>query len=318
MTLEEEEKEKERYELFKGIYSCDFKGLLNDVFASERGEVKNTNAYLSYLNLVKRTAKVIKELGIVDPFRASVAFEYLLWNGYMSKDKVLEYSPSSRANIASFLAADIMRGKSVCLNNAEMQANVLQEMGTEAYAIGCIFPVNVNPNERYRPNIQRMTGETKSSKKLKDKLLTMAADVAPLLHLGNHAVTLFKNDNGYFISDPTNLDFLNITSFLRANYIFLDGVTIEIKPFLTLTNGTITPMRFDEVYDELYAQHDTKSISFEQAKDLVEDSLATIEENQRLLDDFYIDNQSDINDVCEYLNTKKKHKTKKKKPNFKR
>ena len=177
-------------------------------------------------------------------------------------------------------------------------------MGTEAYAIGCIFPVNVNPNERYRPNIQRMTGETKSSKKIKDKLLTMVADVAPLLHLGNHAVT--------------NLDFLNITSFLRANYIFLDGVTVEIKPFLTLTNGTITPMRFNEVYDELYAQHDTKSISFDQAKDLVENSLATIEENQRLLDDFYIDNQNDINDVCEYLNTQKKHKTKKKKPNFKR
>lgn len=250
--------------------------------------------YKAYLNIVKNTAQFIKETGGADPISASIIFEYLLWNGYLSKDKKLVYSISGRINNTSVIGADIMRGKSVCLNNAEMLTRVLNDMNFEAYLTGCgIFP-DKNKKREYIPSIKRTM-----VKRPIDKFIENITYPLGRL-LGNHAVTLVKTDKGYYLSDPTSLAFVYMTDFLKARYIGID-LDMQIKPTCTFALGIGSNSEYISALLQSSFEIGRQTLSLDNIKELYESIIQSLDKQKTLLDDFHDSNKQDIDTVCKTL-----------------
>lgn len=291
------EEQLKKYERFMDFYSDDMIKAYSQVFKKHRESVEDKEYYQAYLNIVKKTARVIKELGIEDPLCASIIFQYLLWKGYLSKDKNLVYSISDRMNNIAITGADIMRGRSVCLNNADMHASVLREMGIEAYLLGCNVDTKTPANFEYKPDIKRQIEE---KVKLSDKLLGKIVGATPLRNIGNHAVTLFKFESVYFISDPTSLAFANFSDFLKARYVG-SALEMDIKPWLLLMLGKVPEEDFRTIIRETYVRSDKQLLTVPVVKSLYEGSIDLCKKNHFLLDDFHDDNITDIDIICKTL-----------------
>jgi len=290
------EQQKNKIEKFLNFYSENNVKIFSNVSTQEKEIIKNEVFYHSYLSIVKKTANLIKELGVNDPFHATVIFEYLLWNGYLSKNKNLIYSISNRICNIALPGADIMRGKSVCLNNAAMLSDILNDMGIEAYTIGA----NVKENEanlKYKPNIERIIN---NEVELKDKLLAKLVSITPLKNAGNHAVTLFKAEGKYFLGDPTGLAFSNFTDFLKAKYVG-SNLEIDIKPWVMLISKTLETDEFHKIIVATFLLSDEQTLTVENVKDFSETAMDLCYRNSSLLDDFHDDNVNDINTVAKTL-----------------
>ena len=265
-----------------------------EIFAKQKREIVNQPYYESYQNIINSTARLIREMGSKDPITASVIFEYLLWNGYFSQDKQLVYCVSGRINNMTITGADIMRGKSVCLNNADMLTRVLQSMGMEAYIMGCgTFPKKDTKRE-FKVNIER------NMIKEKEGLLKRLIGFPLTRIIGNHAVTLVKSGETYYVSDPTSLAFASITDFLKARYIGIN-LDMKLKPWLLLAVGEGDKKENLDSMVKAFLLSDRKPIPSTNIKELYDNLIPLLDESKPLLNDFHAENRRDIDTVSKTL-----------------
>ena len=266
----------------------------SSMFSTQRSMAGFQPYYESYMNIIKRTAAFYKELGSTNPLTASVLFEYTLWNGYFSKDKHLVYSSAGRINNFAATGADIMRGKSVCLNNAEMLTRVLKEMGNEAYFLGCSIIPEKNIQREYRPNIPRDRIEEKPSF-IKNVLLR------PLVKkIGNHAVTLVKNGGNYIISDPTSIAFAEINDVMKAKFVGINQ-GMGLNPGIGLAINEGDRHEYIDALLKAFVLSDHKPMTTEKMKELYETIVDVCDRNKNIFDDFHDANKKDIDIVCKTL-----------------
>ena len=304
ITINEINKEKlEEIRRFYNFYDDNLVKSCSGFLTPTYQEISTTDYYRAYLNIVKRTAEFIKYFtNSNDPILACIVFQYLLWNGYLSKDKKLVYSISDRINNPVVTGADIMLGKSVCLNNADMQTSVLRAMGHEAYLLGCEVDPHQEANFEYRPNIDR---EINPKVKISDRVISKLVQLTPLKRIGNHAVTLFKEESMYMISDPTALAFAQYIDFLKAQYVGSD-LTLNIKMGLSLLSGQMTPQNFTTIVNQTFLQSDHHPLTNKHLKVIYDTVVNMCHLNSPIFNDFHKSNIEDIDIVCQKL-TKKPH-----------
>lgn len=265
-------------------------------YREQKAKVRREPYYRAYLNIVYETAEVLKRIGINDPLTASVAFEYLLWNGFFSKDHKLVYSISNRINNTAITGADIMRGKSVCLNNAEMLSRVLRNMQLDGYLMGC----NLNPHKDqkmgYRPPIKRRVEKAD----LKDRFLSKIIDATIMRKIGNHAVVVSKDNNAYFMIDPTSLAFANTRDIFKARYVDSD-IEIDLKPWLMLIAGDIKPDKFREITAGMIFQGEYDLLDVSKIKGISSSTIEQCKDNRLLLGHFHEQITLDIEIVSKTL-----------------
>lgn len=286
--------QKVKYDKFMDFYSDAMINMYSDLL-NERFKVnEKLSFYHAYKNIIKKTAKLINELGINDPFHASVIFEYLLWNGYFSKDNSLVYNLNNRkCNIAA-LGADIMLGNSVCLNNSDMLTKVLNEMGINSYTVAGSLK-HCEGNLEYTLDIKRNIAF------IEPNMLNIIDKIKALIfqkYVGNHAITMFEYDGNYSLIDPTGLAFLNFNGFLNAKYVGSDFDFI-IKPYVSLILKYIPKENFKEIIIKTYNQNSNLTVDF--VKEISEESLEICRNNSNLLADFHTENLNDIDVVCKTL-----------------
>lgn len=204
------------------------KEILNLDSICQELEKKETEEYkdalLPYKNIVDSTAQLCQELKLNDSMSIFVVFDYLLWNGYFSKSKNYFYTKSGRKNIFNHYGLDIINGKGVCLNKAKMFEELLAVLNYESYLIS--NRVNKKMTVDYKPNIKR---KIKKEGQIPMEILTFVLN--PITKwVGNHACTLVKKDNVYYVYDPTNLCVFKLDDFLEAHIIGGTG-SIDIKPY---------------------------------------------------------------------------------------
>ncbi len=295
------EEQKSRYKKFLNFYTDDMVDTLSLLFDKYRINTQKEEYYISYQNIIRTIASLMKEIGTDNPLLACIVFEYLLWNGYLSEDKELIYSLSNRINNLIVPGAGIMRGKSVCLNNASMLADIIRKLGYEAYSLCCTIPKGFSFKGIPRPNIERKR-DTEVS--LSYKIASKAVSIIGMGKIGNHAVTMIKDNNLIYISDPTNLAFANFSDFLRFKYIGNDG-EISAKPWLSLTSGEMPPEVFKLIFGESFLKIDEPKFN----KSLIEKANTTTlelcQENTKLFDDFHDSITPDILTVSKTLKKEK-------------
>lgn len=290
--------EVEKIKNFSEFYSDSFIDVLHRVYQDSIKEVEQEDYYQSYLKICNNTATLMRDLGIDDPMLASSVFSYLLWNGYFSKDRYFVFSQSNRVSNLGALGADIMRGRSVCINNARMLTRVLVDMGVDAHLMGCSVS-NANLDSVYRPDIER---KIDNHVKLRDKLLG-AVFGRILKNFGNHAVTMFDSDGTYFVNDPTNLAFANFSGFLQGQYVE-SNVSFDYKPWIMLLVEDIDADRFRHIMEQSFVMSKYVSLTPDIVRLVYESSIDICQSNSFLLDDFYADNIKNIETVCKTLKRK--------------
>lgn len=166
-------------------------------------------AYKAYLNIIKKTGILIKDLNIYDPFTTSLVFEYLLWNGFFSKNQQLKYDQNCQIYEPFLFGANIMLGKSVCLQNSTMLADLLTSLNYQSGLVIGYLNIDKNIPLSYTFPIRNqrtlLNSNVSNNFKVSPKLtyIDLKKKITQYF-IGDHAITAFKFKDYYFLIDPTN------------------------------------------------------------------------------------------------------------------
>lgn len=171
----------------------------------------NFLAISSYKKIISILSKFTSEMAIDNnnPISLYVIFSYLLWNGYLSNNKSFSFSNKDLYSLDGFFGFDVVNGKGCCRSIADMLKDLLKNLNyEEAY-----FLVNSTSilMRTYALDIIRKDG----NEELLPPKLNVMLKHKEIDDLGNHASTLLKIKDNYYVLDATNLAIYKMTS---ANY----------------------------------------------------------------------------------------------------
>ena len=247
----------------------------------------------AYKSIINSTAQLCHELGLDDSMDIFVVFNYLLWNGYFSKDKDYFYTMAGRTNMFGYYGADIINGQGVCLNKSHMLDSLFKTMNYESHMV--FNKVDKKMTLAYKTDIERkIKNQGESSIKIWSLLLEPISNIT-----GNHACTLVKKDNVYYAYDPTNLCVFKLDDFLQANIIGGTG-SITIKPYSLSLFENLNNRKIVEIVDSYKnVGSEIQPYDIDIVKTSFEENLELCRNNTALFNDFHIENELNRNMVLE-------------------
>ena len=106
-----------------------------------------------YTELLDEMCKLADELELTNSLEISNLYSYLLWNGYLSKNKQ-NISRTNKANLISGLYfSDIMNVVGDCINHSDMLKDFLNRYGYNASSMINLADKKTTTN--YKPNIEQ-------------------------------------------------------------------------------------------------------------------------------------------------------------------
>lgn len=236
-----------------------------------------------YKNILATYKGIAEELKLSTALELSYFYTYLLWNGYFSITQKHNYDLKDRKANLSFLAADVLNGKGVCLEYSALLNDFLKACNKESLLMFCYVSEQKGEIKfDYIPNIKTNISK-ESSKQL--RLMAPIRKNFPLIKkLGNHAVTVINEDGEQFVFDATNLSVLNIEDNLIASMINGSGY-FYLKPYSVFFGNQLhSPTELFKMIENATAHSNLKR------KDIIfgyENTLELVEQNKPLLDDGY-------------------------------
>ena len=171
-----------------------------------------------YNKVIGETSTLINEFNLKHPLEVYSFYNYLLYKGYLSYDKMFFYGKSYIDDIKSLLGINIINGTGVCRHISSMLNDIYNNMNFNA----CTSSVYVNSNLLMHESLQELyfTYEEQlkmsTDKEDREMLKNILTDTKKLLreykpkfepHLkanGNHMINLVSNNDFGYILDPTN------------------------------------------------------------------------------------------------------------------
>lgn len=182
------------------------------------GNLVNLNGVKNYHELVENFTEFLNEQGINDPQHIYEYFNYAMWNGYLSKDKNLQYSVDRKVYMSN-PGMSIASGDAVCLNYADMLSHIFREFGYNSYMAMCYVDSDNAHIEKIRTDkdIERKINPGDSERidvLFGNYLLDGITKV-----FGNHAITCVEDNGEIYIFDPTNLAYLDKSGFNNVDIV---------------------------------------------------------------------------------------------------
>ena len=289
-----------------------FRKEMIETLREDKEKDMNKPFIISYKNIVDKTSAFLNsELLVEDPITASVIFEYLLWNGYFSKNNFYQYRMDERINNFSGFGADIMRGNGVCLNNATMLSDVLKSMDYNACTSVCYVHENAEiPDEkREKMPIDRSVykGNTLLEKLKVKKAILASYALRPITKkVGNHAIVLSEYNGEFYGIDPTNLCFMTHSN--ENQLQSLNGlVDFDLKPTFTHYLNSDEVDNIKEMYENMnkFANKDVSFLAGNSIKDFYQEKVEFCDSKKNILKDFHEECLNDIDIVCKTLTKNK-------------
>ena len=238
---------------------------------------------IEYRKILENYKKLAEELKVNDSLNLSHLFSHLLWNGYFSVTKEHHYNLNNRLMISGKYSLDVIKGSGVCLTYAELLANFLNVCDKEAALLNSLVPTKKGTIKiNYYPEIERKFSSGKINHLLFSSFMFFLKPITKIV--GNHAVTLIKDNSKMFVYDPTNLAVLKINDKNSASIINGYG-TISIKPMETLfLEPNCDPHNLSEqlILGNSFSPYSRKEIIF-----TFEEIIELVKSNINLLDSAY-------------------------------
>ena len=245
------------------------------------------------MNIIKKCALLLKELKATNPYLAAALFNHLLWEGYFSATKELLYN-KKRILLPFFNGAVVTTGIGACLEFSELEARILTELGFNAYTITCFYNkedgiTTISDIERKAVKVafeDNTPSNVKENENTEDKI--------------NHAVTLIDGNEGFFLADSTNIQFLNIKNLIYGKLIFDNS-------YLILDYSSL-PIRSDIKTQELVVliktikhQGNKRILTPKKTLEIFKQANSIFNDNKNLIDDYYSDTKEVLDDVSKKL-----------------
>ena len=259
----------------------------------------------AYKEIISKTADLLKYIKMDNAFDASLIFQYLLWNGYFSKDKNFKYSKDNRFNALDAFGADIMRGYSVCLNNSDMLTRVLNSLDIPSRILCCSTNELKLPNDNriLKPNDNQFVKHIDNSSPWENFLINHI--------IGNHAIVVFNHEDLDYVIDPTNCYFIKPSGYKKLKFFNTDNILKIKKRTSVLLNSLSNPLEersaiskdLDHILLNLFMQSKSKSskINKEFLADIYYKAIKSYATNIELFKDFHTEITPQIDTICKTL-----------------
>ena len=262
--------------------------------------IVNSPVYPNYLSVLTNYKDLADELLLFNPVELSILFSYLLWNGYFSKDKQNIYKNENALLLSHMYPYTIMDGWGVCLNHSIMLADYLNLCGIDATPLKTgIKRCKFNPT--YIPPVKEEVP------KAKRKFTLTSLFVAKQEKTPNHVFTLIKESKYFYIYDPTNLVMFAVKNPTKAicTVANINAALYPVSSYELIDNNTSCRTLNDFIATSEFSKCHYQVDYF---RFIAEQSLETIINNLRLIDDCYDESHEDIAVIAKHVRERRKAK----------
>lgn len=276
------------------INNTNFERLNKDKYPIQILEIKKL-----YDMLIDNYVILNNSLELNNPIEIYSMFNFMINNGYLSKNGTFNFGLNNTVDIKCLLGANVITGNAVCRHISSMLNDIYNRLNINSYT--CLSycyknkliimliekfidlltkQLNVTTNNEERNEIQiLLTNSEKYKNFLKFHYLRKKSS--------KHMINLVSQNNIGYIIDPTNehiykkdFDFINLCKEILKSYVVFDD-TMTLK---LIRNGDI----FDKNLEEILLLPDS---NLEEDKILIEKVNSLCEKNIDLLDKFRIENK---------------------------
>jgi len=241
----------------------------------------NRNKYSELMHyydiLLKSMNMLARELNINNSLELSIFFSYLLWNGYLSKNKKYRFCSDNLKKVVGLWFADIMNGTGVCLNNSDMLRDFLYMNNFNS----TILSNHLHSFNKIDYSVPIVTKSISKEQNIFDNIVSSVIN----FRKANHAFNLIEDNSQLYIYDSTNLELFNVTGAYRVKLVNGYGKS-DLFPYksyrlcFNIEQSRLLDKLFDsDFYSSPYNRDDLKNSS--------RSTITLLNYNKILLDYFY-------------------------------
>lgn len=267
--------------------------------------------YNEFLNNYNNLNKIFD---LNNPVEIYTMFNYLLSKGYLSKDKVFDFSDEQTRNLKNLLGVEVITGKGVCRHVSGMLTDILNASGIKSESIGVYakeynMHLNIIDEQKYtkeelinwaRENAKneqdyerfKQIIEEFYNANIKNIEFSPSTNDATVLEkiFGNHAISFaLKDEKSYFL-DPTREMIYRMD---KSKKILCDengnNVSTRLIPSILLGNS--------KTYFEMRKKIFNPSISTLEEQAFIEKTLDKCKDNMDIFEQFYASNSELYDDI---------------------
>lgn len=286
----------------------------------ETKEIKEINKL--YKEFIKEYSKLNKIFNLNNPVEIYNMYNYLLYSGYLSKNKKFKYGTENVFDeVNSIMGANIMTGNSVCRHIAPALRDIYLEENIESIVLPVKTTKNILENENESNDIsEEMIEELlclcQTGLKLEETLNILADKKLKELNnkpkiKPNHVITMaIQNDKKYLLDPTQDFTALYTDCKNKENYIINNEGTITIidqnKKRIISHNNNI-----NKNYD-IKSKLELPCTSIQDNLELIEENKKIYQKNLYIFEDFYRENHEIYDEVTALINKlNQNNKTKK-------
>jgi len=330
MRLKASDYEQMKFNIFKSVYEIDnnvertkyidslcknlslrflptmYKADIMRIVDLDTSRIKAENArivYELYPNLLNKMKALALELNLHSSLELSMLCEFLMKEGYLSKNQELKLQPDGRMCARGLLFVDIINGLGVCSNLSVIERDFLRFCGYNASVIYNYIPSNVvcfYETDEYKRNFNPNGVLSKRS-------------IGELINYGlfrkfNHMFTIIEEQDKLYAYDAANTIILELPNPTTAQIITGYG-TCRMQPYASIheNNGLDEIQAIIKLFERTDMTSPYSNTDFCQTLLKMNDLVLA---NQQLIDDFYNDAKSCIEDIAQEstkINVKRKY-----------
>ena len=281
-----------------------------------------------YNYFINNYNKLNKIFDLNNPVEIYTMFNYLLYKGYLSKNKEFQFSGKQARDLKGLSGAEVITGKAVCRHISGMLTDILNGYGIESSQLGVYlrdYSINIKILEEQKHTkeelvnwvrmhitdeqtyefVMKRIDELIDNRNQNIEISSEMIDDKNILKrkVGNHAISFaFKDGKSYFL-DPTQT---RIYRMKESNESTLydskcDDIPMRLKSSIVLNNLK------DYLQMKKRLANPSLSITAEEEQALVKATLDKCKNNMDIFEQFYVDNCELYDDISSKVLNIRKH-----------
>lgn len=262
--------------------------------------------------------KLNKIFDLSNPVEIHTMFNYLLYKGYLSKDKEFQFSGKQARDLNGLSGVNVIAGKAVCRHISGMLTDILNEYGIESSQLGVYsknYSININilkeqkhtkeelvnwvrmhiTDEQIYEFVMKLIDELIDSRNKNIEISSEMIDDKNILKrkIGNHAISFAFIDGKSYFLDPTQT---RIYRMKESNGDILYDSECDEIPIRLLSSILLNDLKgYLQMKKRL--SNPCSSISLEEEQALIKATLDKCKNNMDIFEQFYADNCELYDDI---------------------
>lgn len=274
-----------------------------------------------YQEFIVNYNQMNRDFGFNNPIQIHTMFNYLLYEGYLSKGKEFQFSGEQARDIMTIYGTNIIMGKGVCRHISSMLKDILNDYGMGAFNLGCYtrsYNVNINmtqeqkysyeelkmwvknhiTDERTNEFLNALIEELQKQEKYAELSYEREEEKNFIKKMcGNHVICFTRYDNVDYYLDSTQDRIYRFDSESNTLYDNEEDSDMKIRQVSSLLcNSSKEYLKLGEML-----KNPNQSISLEEEQKLVQETKKLCKQNMDIFEQFYHDNSELYDEISNRL-----------------